>query len=269
MKIKVSFIFIAAILFIGLGSLYFVFQPKEVIDVKEPHINTNVNKSNAILTAKLNDISSSINVERGLENPEITNHGLKSTGRDFVPNLQWKEKTVTIDGVELKYAFGEGNPEEVSLEPKDYLPLNGKDGLRYVTPETEKRLYDFLSDGDLPEVASKCSNFIMEEMARNNPSFSPSDFPQVLSPSDLDIERYLIIDKVTGRKEINPEIDNRINDFLNTLVNPMNGGDEGKRCLGINGYEKALRLKAKFVEFGKTFTNVAPGIPASAWNSNS
>jgi len=183
----------------------------------------------------------------------------------FNPQLNWKDKKLKINGKEIDYRFGEGNPEEVALNPEDYRAKGDHDGIPYVTPETEKNLNDFLSDSDLPDILDKCENYNRNEMARLNPNIPANQLPILLSSSDFDIENLMKIDPNTGRKEIDLSIINRINDFMNTLSNPMSGDEFAVKCAGTSYLQSIERIKQKFTTLNKSYTNTGGGVLGKEW----
>lgn len=183
----------------------------------------------------------------------------------FVPNLIWKDKTLNINGKELDYKFGQGNPEEVALKPEDYLAKGEKDGLPYVTKEAEKNLKDFLSDEDLPAILDKCENYNRQNMIKLNPNIPINQLPILLNPSDFDIENIMTVNTETGRKEINADIANRINEFLNTLSNPLEGTEFGDKCAGTAYSQSIEKIIKKFSILNKSYLNGGAGIKGYEW----
>lgn len=183
----------------------------------------------------------------------------------FNPNTVWKDKTINFNGKTLHYKFGEGNPEETALLPEDYLAKGEDDGIPYVTPITEEKLYEFLSDQDLPQVLDKCENYNRQEMARLNPNIPINQLPILLQPTDFDIENILIINKDTGRKEINQSIVNQMGEFFTLLNNPLAGSEFSDKCAGVAYKESIQRIQEKFSNFTKSYTNTGAGLPSSIW----
>lgn len=183
----------------------------------------------------------------------------------FQPNFMWKDKEIYFKGKKLIYRFGEGNPPETALAPKDYLAKGEQDGIPYVTPITERKLQDFLSDKDLPEILDKCENYNRQEMARLNPKLPISQLPILIQPSDFDIDNILIINDENGRKEINQSIVNQMNEFFTLLNNPLAGSEFSDKCAGIAYKDTVQRIQNKFSEFTKSYVNTGEAIPSSAW----
>ncbi len=185
--------------------------------------------------------------------------------KEFQPKTDWSDKTMDFNGTELFYKFGEGNPSEVALLPEQYLPKNEKDGMPYVTAKAEYQLKEFLSDKNLPELLNKCVNYLNDNMVAQNPNIPVNQMVSVLDNKDVDIENYLIIDEKTGRKMINPESDYRMNDFLNTLNNPLARSPVAMECFGLNRMQDFEDLQKKFHDLGREYTNTGKGIKGSEW----
>lgn len=184
----------------------------------------------------------------------------------FSPNTKWQDKVIKINGKNLNYRFGEGNPKETSLNPEDYKAKGEEDGSPYVTPETEKELYDFLSDEDLPAVLDKCENYNRQNMVKLNPNLPIEQIPVLLKPSDFDIENIMTVNTTTGRKEINEDIANRINEFLNILSNPLSGSEFADKCAGTAYSQSIIRIQTKFSDFSKSYINGGEGIQGKDWS---
>lgn len=176
--------------------------------------------------------------------------------KTFQPKTEWSDKTINFNGTELSYKFGEGNPSAVALPPEQYLPKNGEDGIPYVTAKAEYQLKAFLLDKSLPELLDKCVNYLNATMIAQNPQIPVSQMVSVLENKDVDIENYLIIDKETGRKMINPETDYRMNDFLNTLNNPLADSPIVSQCFGLDRMLDFEEIQNKFYALGREYTHI-------------
>lgn len=175
--------------------------------------------------------------------------------KTFQPNTNWSDKILNFHGKELTYRFGEGNPTEVALLPEQYLPKHGQEGTPYVTAQVEYQLKAFLSDKNLPELLNKCVNYLNDKMASQNPEVPASQIASVLENKEVDIENYLIIDPKSGRKMLNPESDSRMNDFLNTLNNPLDDSPLVIECFGVDRIQDFKRLQKKFHDLGKEYNH--------------
>lgn len=173
----------------------------------------------------------------------------------FHPNLEWSDKSVQFKGSVLSYKFGEGNPSQVALLPEQYLSRDVVDAMDYVTPDVEYKLKAFLSDKNLPELLNKCVNYLNNNMQATNPDIPADQLPLILQNKDVDIENYLMIDKQTGRKTINSDIDNRMNDYLNILNNPLDQSPLFLECFGLNKAQDFEKIEDKFHELGRAFIN--------------
>ena len=222
---------------------------------------------NGTLTPMNNGITPSSNVAvSSFDNTGNKNSKTMSNEINFVPNTNWSDKTLNINGKQLTYRFGEGNPPEVALNPEQYLPKGEKDGIPYVTPKAEQQLKEFLSDKNLPELLNKCANFVNNQVIAQNPNVPKEQLVALMSNSDFDIENYLVIDKETGRKTINPNVDYKINDFLNTLNNPMERNPLVTQCFGLNRMDDFNKIQSEFHQLGREYTNTGAGIKGSEWN---
>jgi hypothetical protein len=146
------------------------------------------------------------------------------------PNLSWKNKSKTINGVEVYYVFGEGNPKEVALTSEEIQARQSK-GYGYVTPEVEFALKDLLQDSRLVKVLEKCYKEI--DWYNRDPKPEWAVFPQ-----DLSLENMLVIDPETGRKELNRKIFDVLHPLFTIIPNSM---PEDKnffhKCLGSDYYD--------------------------------
>ena len=148
---------------------------------------------NGTLTPMNNGITPSSNVAvSSFDNTGNKNSKTMSNEINFVPNTNWSDKTLNINGKQLTYRFGEGNPPEVALNPEQYLPKGDKDGIPYVTPKAEQQLKEFLSDKNLPELLNKCANFVNNQVIAQNPNVPKEQLVALMSNSDFDIENYLV-----------------------------------------------------------------------------
>lgn len=213
-------------------------------------------------------VSESTSIDTNIKNANI--EGTKSQPinrsfprKEFQPKTDWSDKTMDFNGTELSYKFGEGNPSEVALLPEQYLPKNEKDGMPYVTAKAEYQLKEFLSDKNLPELLNKCVNYLNNNMVAQNPGVPINQMASVLDNKDVDIENYLIIDEETGRKMINTESDYRMNDFFNTLNNPLARSPIAMECFGLNRMQDFEELQKKFHNLGREYTNTGKGIKGS------
>lgn len=247
MKIKLLLILTCSILIVLVAYVLYAFKNSPQNSLENPNNN---------ITNQKNDEKKSPNNVGKIKEIKLDK---------FSPNPNWKDKTFIFNGKELHYKFGEGNPEETALKPEDYLAKGENDGIPYVTPETEKNLYDFLTDPDLPTVLDKCENYNRQHMLKLNPQFSVDQIPILLRPSDFDIENIMTINPNTGRKEINEDIANRMNEFLNILSNPIAGSEFGDKCAGTAYQSSIERIKINFSKFSESYINGGEGIKGKDW----
>ena len=246
MKIK---LFAIPICMIVVFIIYVVYSLQDIPENKSVHSNNHIENQK-------NNKASASNKSEQLKEIKVDK---------FLPNPNWKEKNLVFNGKKLHYKFGEGNPNETALQPEDYLAEGENDGIPYVTPETEKNLYDFLNDPDLPTVLDKCENYNRQNMVKLNPQLPIDQIPILLTPSDFDIENIMTINPNTGRKEINEDIANRMNEFLNILSNPIAGFEFGDQCAGTAYQQSIERIKINFSKFSKSYINGGEGINGKDW----
>lgn len=170
------------------------------------------------------------------------------------PNLNWREKEILLNDKIIKYVFGQGNPIEVSLDPKEYkAPSKLKDGLPYVTPKSEYALREFLSDPMLYNFINRCSQYIYQE--------DTLYVDNSMEINNLSMENMLYIDQETHRKEINKRILENFNLIKNIVLNPLTDGDMydgfGKKCLSRDDFAGFKILSEKFSEIGREYMNAS------------
>lgn len=266
---KQNLIFIVGVvLFIFfLIALVKYFRVSDNQQINSVMIDNQQKDKNGTLTPINNDITPSSVAISSIDNTANTNSKTMSNEINFVPNTNWSDKTLNINGKQLTYRFGEGNPPEVALNPEQYLPRGDKDGIPYVTPKAEQQLKEFLSDKNLPELLNKCANFVNNQVIVQNPNVPREQLVSLMNNSDFDIENYLVIDKETGRKTINPNVDYKINDFLNTLNNPLERSPLVMQCFGLNRMDDFNKIQSEFQQLGREYTNTGAGIKGSEWKN--
>lgn len=129
------------------------------------------------------------------------------------------------------------------------------DSIEYVTLEVEYTLKEFLSDKNLPELLNKCVNYLNNDMKAANPDIPTDQLPLILQNKDVEIENYLMIDEQTGRKSIDSDIDNRMNDYFNTLNNPLDQSPLFLECFGLKKVQDFEYIEDNFLELGRAFIN--------------
>ena len=106
------------------------------------------------------------------------------------PNTTWTPQTVLVNGQTLASKFGEGNPTPVSLSPSMYQATTTEPGISYVVPATETALVALLSSNALKDLMLACQD---KKIATES---------SLKYPDDFNINKWLTIDVVTGRKRI-------------------------------------------------------------------
>lgn len=266
---KQNLIFIVGVvLFIFfLIALVKYFRVSDNQQINSVMIDNQQKDKNGTLTPINNGITPSSVAISSIDNTANTNSKTMSNEINFVPNTNWSDKTLNINGKQLTYRFSEGNPPEVALNPEQYLPRGDKDGIPYVTPKAEQQLKEFLSDKNLPELLNKCANFVNNQVIVQNPNVPREQLVSLMNNSNFDIENYLVIDKETGRKTINPNVDYKINDFLNTLNNPLERSPLVMQCFGLNRMDDFNKIQSEFQQLGREYTNTGAGIKGSEWKN--
>lgn len=173
-----------------------------------------------------------------------------------MPDTSWTEKKIKFKGKIITYKFGEGNPAEVALKPEDY---NGSKGVYedYVTPETEKNLYEFLSNPLLKKIIDKCGSTI----GRGAVDLSVpliQNFGAVLDDKEISMEKMLKIDKETGRKYIDNDRTIALAGSLGMLDHPLAESQSKKlkyQCLNFYDLTDFKNLDQQFGKFAESYIN--------------
>ena len=131
------------------------------------------------------------------------------------------------------YVFGEGNPKEVALGAegiKQYLSgvaqLNDYGDYGYITPEVEILLKKALSDPNWEPFLMTCSSYFSGELDKNPNNPLPITYQKLIQPGFLDITHFLIIDPVTGRKELSPLLNHLRIEYLIPHIARWSDGEE-------------------------------------------
>lgn len=163
------------------------------------------------------------------------NNQLLQDDVDFYIDTSWQERTLEINGKQISYIFGDGNPSDIALTTEEIakipdivrtLPSNYT---TYMKAEAEWAMKDFLEHQGLPKLLKQC-----------NKTLSAS-----VQPQDLSMENILYIDKETGRKEFKKELISNIGDGFTTLRSPSNP-EKWKSCLDESEIYILNELEDKF-----------------------
>lgn len=185
-----------------------------------------------------------------------------------MPNLSWTEKKIDFRGNTIKYKFGDGNPAEVSLKPENY---NGSHGIYedYVSPDTEKNLYEFLSNPSLKTVIDKCGTILGRDAV--DPSIPLiQNLPAILDNQEISMEKMLRINEKTGRKYIDIERITALNSVFNKLDSTLAPSEHEKikhKCLNSHDLPDFENLYQQFSKFTKSYINTTDGYSASDANN--
>lgn len=165
-----------------------------------------------------------------------------------IPNTQWTQRVMVVNGQSLTYAFGVGNPTPVALPTQEYLATADKPGKTYVTAETEGNLKQFLADDFLPIFLKNCA----ADISRFDDE-GDAELPNI-NASSIDINNILQVDESTGRKEIRGLL--RLNLVLQrALGNEVVGVGFGYKCLSPSDFNRLGELKRKFSKVAASYYN--------------
>ena len=168
-----------------------------------------------------------------------------------MPNTLWQTQTRIIDGKPVVYEFGKGDPIEV-LKLSNKVNENTA-GQAKVTPKMEYDLQQFLSDPILKVVIDQCGILIELDKDHSIPDFN------AMQGSDWDINRLLIIDPITHRKQfVDSKID-AISQMLWSLSTSLNGKPVINRCLSPQQFSDFNRWQSTFNQLTASYTNQSNG----------
>lgn len=140
-----------------------------------------------------------------------------------MPNTLWQTQTRLINGKPVIYEFGKGDPAEVrQLSAK--ANSNAVNQVE-MTPKMEQDLQQFLSNPMLKIVIDQCGS-----LAGLDKEHSIAEF-NGMQGLDWDINRLLIIDPTTYRKQFDASKMGAISQILWNLSNTLSGKRQIDRCL--------------------------------------
>lgn len=234
---------------VTLGILYW-FYPHTNTPISSSVISSQEENTGMVSDSSVSDSSVSDLASSGSVKSPVTQTGniLEKTSSSSLipvkfqkPNTEWKERDVTLtDERTLHYVFGEGNPKEVALDKEgiDKLYATCQDvpdridqvhhnlyakkiwnlGFcdsetgrpRYMSIESEKALYNALSDPAWEKLINECqknltfpeegwTQEIKKGVQENGDEYT---FDRVFSPGFLDIEGFISVDRETGWKKL-------------------------------------------------------------------
>ena len=198
-------------------------------------INQNINSPNSSSIQPVNQLSVA---------PISTANGQKEFQ---MPNTNWQDRELLINGKKIKYTFGTGNPPEVALNPGEYTG-DGK-WKNYVTPATEKYLKEFLSDKSLKNFIDRCDKKLGLAEDKSIPGFS------IVNGNDWDINKLLLIDPKTGRKELDEEKTDAISQLLYTVSNKLSGNSAISSCMNDMEIQNFENLRKTFDKATESYIN--------------
>ena len=158
------------------------------------------------------------------------------------PNTEWK--TRTLSGI--TYVFGEGNPKQVAftatgiqqelrtceVTPGSTARMCSEGRYGYVTPEIEVALRNMLESPLWENLITRC-----EKEYSNSDDYMRFQ-KNILAAHALDITHFLVIDKDTGRKEIETM---ELREIALTLSSVGAADDRGEwKNICISSYSKPL-----------------------------
>jgi hypothetical protein len=150
------------------------------------------------------------------------------------PNTEWKARTITLnDGRVVTYRFGEGNPEEVETSSEALnqlcvlneniqnlfdqgdcaMSLAGNPTSAHVSKEVEAYLFKALSDPNWGKLANECkASFDYADRTFHRDQLAKSDI--LFSEGYLNLDSFISVNKVSGRKVLNHQKIRQIIDLL-------------------------------------------------------
>ena len=164
-----------------------------------------------------------------------------------MPNTYWQDRELLINGTKINYTFGTVIPPEVALNPSDYTG-DGK-WKNYVTPATEKYLKEFLSDKSLKNFIDRCDKKLGLAEDKSIPGFS------IVNGNDWDINKLLLIDPKTGRKELDEEKTDAISQLLYTVSNKLSGNSAISSCMNDMEIQNFENLRKTFDKATESYIN--------------
>lgn len=164
-----------------------------------------------------------------------------------MPNADWPTRTQNFNGKAITYVFGQGNPAEVALNPDQYRG----DGhwQDYVTPATEAYLKAFLTDPNLKIFIDRCGH----KMGLDQ-DHSIADF-DMTKGEDLDINKLLLIDPLTGRKQLANDRVFAISQVLASASHQLDGESVSWSCLNGRELEGFNHLHDTFDKMTESYLN--------------
>ena len=222
------------IVIVAVSALIFWFKPESSTTTQTLE-STQKREDNVSINKKI------INPKNTTNKKEIaTQNSIKGFA---MPNTNWP--TREINGI--SYVFGEGNPEEVALDPSEYTG-DGK-WQDYVTPESEAYLKEFLEDESLKDFVDKCGDKL--ELTNNNtmPGFN------ITHSEDLDINKLLLINADTGRKQFDESKVFGISQLFSSVSSTLDGDSALNSCMNSREIESFSKLQDALGKVTKSYIN--------------
>lgn len=125
-------------------------------------------------------------------------------------DASWQPRTLSINGKEVNYSFGDGNPPEVALSTEEQAMLPDvarKSPLfytTYMTPEAEQAMRELLENPNFPQFLNKLKSEILESNMHYN-------------VKDISMESILYVDPETGKKEFKNDFRAAMGDVFSYL----------------------------------------------------
>ena len=233
------YLFGATVLIVAFTILIYWFKPEsntnqqslDIVQMQERTTSNNIQNTN-------NENLS--NEDLNIDNKVSENDQEKG----FVtPNTNWPNRE--INGV--TYVFGEGNPKEVSLAPSEYTG-DGK-WRNYITPESEAYLKSFLENKSLKDFVDKCGGKL--NLTNNN---TMAGF-NITESEDLDINKLLVIDPNTGRKQFDEDKIYGISQLLYSVTSELDGNSAITSCMNGREIEEFEQLYADYNKMTESYIN--------------
>ena len=160
-----------------------------------------------------------------------------------MPNSDWQSRE--INGI--NYVFGVGNPKEVALQPSEYTG-EGK-WQNYVTPETEIYLKEFLTNQNLKVFVDRCGDKLG---LTNNDTMQGFN---ITHSNDLDINKLLLVNTTTGRKQFDDEKIDAISQILWQVSTQLEGESAINTCMTGREIEGFNQLQDTFNKLTQSYIN--------------
>ena len=164
-----------------------------------------------------------------------------------MPNTIWQTQTRMIDGKPVVYEFAKGDPLQVRQLPEKVNEVGLKQYT--VTPKMEQDLQRFLSNPMLKVTIDQCSSQIGLDKDQSMLDFN------AMQGLDWDINRLLIINPTTYRKQFDESKMDAISQMLWNLSSTLNGKPQINTCLTPQQIMEFKRWQTTFNQLTASYIN--------------